>query len=163
MKNYFSKKSTGDRNNSRSGRKSFGSDKGRGFGQSAGNSDRVIMHSAVCNECNTDCQVPFKPNGRKPVLCNNCFRSEEGSAPRRGGDRSDRSERSETFDKPYRSTPRDCGNSDVVKQLKALNSKMDKLIELLSEFEDEDSETEDELELDEDNGVENNASDQNEE
>ena len=31
------------------------------------------MHDAVCAECNADCQVPFKPNGLKPVLCKECF------------------------------------------------------------------------------------------
>ena len=31
------------------------------------------MHDAVCAECDADCQVPFKPNGEKPVLCRECF------------------------------------------------------------------------------------------
>ncbi len=35
------------------------------------------MHDAVCAECGSPCQVPFKPRppeeGGKPVLCKACF------------------------------------------------------------------------------------------
>jgi CxxC-x17-CxxC domain-containing protein len=35
------------------------------------------MHDAVCAQCGTACQVPFKPRpveeGGKPVLCQACF------------------------------------------------------------------------------------------
>ena len=31
------------------------------------------MHKAVCAECGKECEVPFKPNGEKPVLCKECF------------------------------------------------------------------------------------------
>ena len=37
-----------------------------------------MMHKATCNECGQACEVPFKPNGRKPVFCSNCFKREEG-------------------------------------------------------------------------------------
>ena len=33
------------------------------------------MFDAVCEECGQPCQVPFQPNGNKPVYCNNCFQS----------------------------------------------------------------------------------------
>lgn len=49
--------------------------------------DRPSMHKATCNECGQSCEVPFKPNGRKPIFCSNCFRREEGPAPMRFGDR----------------------------------------------------------------------------
>lgn len=41
---------------------------------------------AICAECNTECEVPFKPTGDRPVYCKDCFskRKEGGSA---GGDR----------------------------------------------------------------------------
>jgi CxxC-x17-CxxC domain-containing protein len=48
--------------------------------------DEREMFDATCGECGNDCQVPFRPNGRKPVLCSNCFRKEEG-----GNDRGPRS------------------------------------------------------------------------
>jgi CxxC-x17-CxxC domain-containing protein len=31
------------------------------------------MHDAVCSECGTSCQVPFKPTDGKPVYCRECY------------------------------------------------------------------------------------------
>ena len=31
------------------------------------------MHKAVCAECKSDCEVPFKPSEGKPVYCRDCF------------------------------------------------------------------------------------------
>ncbi|MDD5561981.1 MAG: hypothetical protein PHT50_07665 [Candidatus Omnitrophica bacterium] len=28
---------------------------------------------AVCAECNTECEVPFRPTGDRPVYCKDCF------------------------------------------------------------------------------------------
>lgn len=33
------------------------------------------MHKAICAECGSKCEVPFKPTGDKPVLCSECFGS----------------------------------------------------------------------------------------
>lgn len=79
------------RNESRSGGKSFGKR----------DSGPVVMHRATCASCGNSCEVPFKPNGKKPVLCGDCFRKDDG-----GGERNERpsyrtSERS--FDRPERS------------------------------------------------------------
>ena len=42
------------------------------------------MHDAVCAECNSECQVPFKPRpveeGGKPVLCKECFMKSKDAA-----------------------------------------------------------------------------------
>lgn len=32
------------------------------------------MFTAICSECGAECQVPFKPNGEKPVFCSECFK-----------------------------------------------------------------------------------------
>ena len=32
------------------------------------------MHKATCAECNSSCEVPFKPTEGKPVYCRECFR-----------------------------------------------------------------------------------------
>lgn len=32
------------------------------------------MHDVVCSSCGAATQVPFKPNGMKPVYCRDCFR-----------------------------------------------------------------------------------------
>ncbi|MDO8662887.1 MAG: hypothetical protein Q7K98_06690 [Candidatus Omnitrophota bacterium] len=41
---------------------------------------------AICAECNTECEVPFKPTGDRPIYCKDCFskRKEGGSV---GGER----------------------------------------------------------------------------
>ena len=33
------------------------------------------MHDAVCAECNKECKVPFKPDGKRPIYCQDCFRN----------------------------------------------------------------------------------------
>lgn len=36
------------------------------------------LYDAECNKCHNRCQVPFRPNGKKPVFCSNCFVKDEG-------------------------------------------------------------------------------------
>ncbi len=43
---------------------------------------RSQMFATVCDDCGSECEVPFKPSGDKPVYCNNCFKSESRSKPR---------------------------------------------------------------------------------
>ena len=31
------------------------------------------MHKATCAECKQECEVPFKPDGTRPVYCRDCF------------------------------------------------------------------------------------------
>ncbi len=88
---------------------------GRGFDRGRG--DRGFekrMFSATCAECGDRCEVPFRPTGEKPVLCNNCFRG--------GDDRGARRER--RFDKPRREerAPRD---NRLDEQFEQLNAKLD--------------------------------------
>lgn len=101
---------------------------------------RPELHSAVCADCGNDCQVPFKPNGKKPVLCGNCFKKDGGpresrdSKPwERGNDRPSFGDR-----RPQRAPREDFrggsnGNDQVAAQLKAINEKLDALIAALSE------------------------------
>jgi CxxC-x17-CxxC domain-containing protein len=35
----------------------------------------VELFDAVCSKCGKACQVPFRPNGQKPVYCRACFGS----------------------------------------------------------------------------------------
>ena len=160
MKNFFKKSDSGSQGGGYKGGNSSGGYKGGnssggykggnssggygGGGNSGGGSwnrggggrdGQKTMHSATCASCNDDCKVPFKPNGRKPVLCSDCFEKESGG-PSRGGDRGGdrRNDRRGTFDKPaYRSTPRE-GNGEVMKQLKILNEKMDEILEALTDI-----------------------------
>ena len=37
------------------------------------------MHAATCAECQKPCEVPFRPNGERPVYCKDCFGEKRGS------------------------------------------------------------------------------------
>ena len=88
-----------------------------------------IMHKTICSNCGKECEVPFKPNGSKPVFCRECFQN----------NRSSDSTRSENF--PRRSNFEDRGNNQINKpvaepqyreQFEALNTKLDKILNLLA-------------------------------
>lgn len=136
MKNFY-------RNDGPRGRKpgnSFGNrgpwerrDNGRDEG-------RVVMHSATCNECGNDCEVPFKPNGRKPVLCSNCFKRDGG---RDGGFRSD--DRGNGFERKsygassfgekrsFAPAAAACKCKDYSEEIEMLNAKLDAILGILTE------------------------------
>ena len=104
-----------------SGRPGFdrGNSRGRfGGGRQGGNFDRnrnsqrPQMHDVTCTKCGNDCQVPFKPTGSKPVLCSDCFRQNDS---REGRSNSDSSNNSAQLDK--------------------INSKLDKILEVLESLE----------------------------
>ena len=86
----------------------------RGF-----NLDEKQMFQAVCATCGDSCEVPFKPNGRKPIYCRACFGGKEG-APQRN----DRFER--------KSAPEFRGGSDNSAELKAINAKLDLIMKALN-------------------------------
>ena len=60
----------------------FGGSKG-GFdrgGDRGGRDDRPVqLFTATCAECGKSCEVPFRPNGEKPVFCRECFADKRGN------------------------------------------------------------------------------------
>ena len=89
------------------------------------------MHKAVCSKCSKTCEVPFRPNGKKPIFCSDCFVKDD-SRPSRDtfAPRGNFHERS--FDKPRTSFVReDRGTDDLKKQIEGLNRKLDILISLV--------------------------------
>ena len=50
-------------------------------GYSGGGYDRAPreMFSATCASCGREAQVPFRPNGTKPVYCSDCFQQQRSS------------------------------------------------------------------------------------
>lgn len=47
---------------------------GYGGGYGGGRPQRQ-MYDAVCASCGVNTQVPFQPNGSKPVYCRDCYQS----------------------------------------------------------------------------------------
>lgn len=112
MKDY--KKTGGFKKKSFGVRPSYAS---KGFRPSYASRDAsapLEMHQAECNACHKMCEVPFKPNGKKPVYCRDCFRESEGSssAPARSASVS---------------APAESGYGDLKKQFSVLNTKLDRL------------------------------------
>ncbi len=98
------------------------------------------MFRTTCSNCGNECEVPFKPNGSKPVFCSNCFEKNGGGESNRfGGDR-DRAPRRPSFgenrsyDRPQnferpQNNDRPAQNND---QFASLNAKLDRIITLLT-------------------------------
>ena len=43
-------------------------------------SERHEMHSAICDKCGKDCEVPFRPTSGKPLYCDDCYKSKSREA-----------------------------------------------------------------------------------
>ena len=66
-----------------SNRGGYGGNRSQNFSRGGFNSrgsDRSVMYDAVCAKCGVDCQVPFRPNGRKDVFCSKCFETNGGES-----------------------------------------------------------------------------------
>lgn len=91
-------------------RKDFGDRGRRSFDR--GREERQ-MFSVVCDQCGADCEVPFKPQSSKPVLCSRCFEEKNGNGDRKGSG----------------GCNCDCGNLKA--DIEALNKKLDRIIDIL--------------------------------
>ena len=47
------------------------------------NSGPTEMHDATCAECGKTCEVPFKPDGSRPVYCSDCYQKHKPARPAR--------------------------------------------------------------------------------
>lgn len=50
-------------------------DYGGGYGGGGYDRPQRQMYDAICARCNVNTQVPFEPNGSKPVYCRDCFQA----------------------------------------------------------------------------------------
>lgn len=135
------------------GRGKFGGGKAGGGkfggGQDRGSRpfDKPELFSATCSTCGKACEVPFRPSPDKPVYCSACFgknalkegreeRGERGGRDdrRAGSDfkkeaRGQREER--TFKQDFAPIHKDNGHDELKKQILALESKVNRVLELL--------------------------------
>ena len=87
------------------------------------------MFPATCGKCGRSCEVPFKPTGDRPVLCNDCFKgSEHGNkfAPKSFG----RDNRDHSFSRNAGAPAQASGITKA--QFDALAAKVDKILSILS-------------------------------
>jgi CxxC-x17-CxxC domain-containing protein len=141
MKNDYAGKKKGGFGGKKFGGNSYGGkkfgDRKPSFRGGYGDQDEPReMHNAVCATCGTDCQVPFKPNGRKPVLCKNCFVRDEASVSSPFIKKS-YNDRNGFKDVPYARESREAasgnGNAALEKRLSMIEQKLDNLLDLLSD------------------------------
>jgi CxxC-x17-CxxC domain-containing protein len=84
-----------------------------GFGAHVSAARSAESHKTTCSQCHAMCEVPFKPNGKKPVYCRNCYKGKETTTSFTG--------------QPFTSTDSE-GSNDMKKQFSILNTKLDRLI-----------------------------------
>jgi len=84
------------------------------------------MFRATCAGCGKDCEVPFKPNGSRPIFCSWCFKKDGDEAPRRpSGD---------SF-KPSFPAPKPADNKAnelMLEQLRQVNAKLEAILKALT-------------------------------
>ena len=68
----------------RGGRPSFGGGGRPSFGGARESSGEKF--DAICASCGKKCQVPFHPNGKKPVYCSDCFGKQRREETPGGGE-----------------------------------------------------------------------------
>jgi CxxC-x17-CxxC domain-containing protein len=122
------------------GKRSYGGNKSSGAGPSNWKNGgmRKEGHQATCGDCSKSCTVPFKPNGKKPVLCSSCFRGNEGGfEKKRFGDKpsygrsNDRSSFNRSSDRP--SFNRQSSGPDLKREIDQVNRKLDQILALLND------------------------------
>ena len=102
------------------------------------------LHKATCAECNKTCEVPFRPNGKKPVYCKDCFGAKK--TPGGNANRFEKSEYTPRESAPYvredrrdreqshsQAAPvaRDSRVDELKAQVDALNTKLDRVLKAL--------------------------------
>jgi CxxC-x17-CxxC domain-containing protein len=114
------------------GRPSFGGRNDRGGDDRGAFRPRPDMHKATCANCNKTCEVPFRPNGEKPVYCNDCFGNSRGDSKPNFNDRGDRPNR-EAYTPKREGEHRDTRIDDLKREVATIQTKLDRLMELLKE------------------------------
>lgn len=71
--------------------------------------EEKTLYKAKCSECGNPCQVPFKPNGKKPVLCSHCYGKADSSHFENPGARRINESGKETFPAVCDSCGKTCG------------------------------------------------------
>ncbi|MFA5996038.1 MAG: CxxC-x17-CxxC domain-containing protein [Patescibacteria group bacterium] len=76
-----------------------------------------ILHEAVCAECHEACKVPFKPNGKKPILCHDCFKKSDSYDSRKPAQ----------YNKSFQHT------ESYKRDFEQINKKLDKILQVLEQ------------------------------
>jgi CxxC-x17-CxxC domain-containing protein len=64
------------------GRPSFGGKPSFGRGGAVSGRPQAQMYPATCAQCGNATEVPFRPDGKRPIYCRNCFGGKDAVASR---------------------------------------------------------------------------------
>lgn len=115
-----------------SSRPSFGGDRGNSRGRDSRSFDAPKeLFKTSCSKCRAICEVPFRPNGTKPVYCKDCFVRDDGYTPK------DSYARKDSYGKKPYATERPASRPQaptedprigaILKELQSLNVKLETL------------------------------------
>lgn len=88
-----------------------------------------VMHKTICSSCGKECEVPFKPNGSKPVFCRDCF---QNNRPMESTRTDNFPRRSNFEDRSNNQTPKPLEQPRYKQDFEILNTKLDKILNLLT-------------------------------
>lgn len=106
-----------------------GGSRGNGFRSGGGFQGRKEKFRATCATCGSSCEVPFKPNGRKPVLCSDCFQDDQGYDARPRHDKRPRHHHDDRAPKHHKQ------DSQTQEELVKIRRKLDYIIKILESVE----------------------------
>jgi CxxC-x17-CxxC domain-containing protein len=93
---------------------------------------------AICSNCGKKCQVPFRPDGEKPVYCKDCFdmpRKAMTGKKKFSANTTPRFSGSANFGSTALTASAAGGKSvaDLTRQIAAMNTKIDTMLKILTE------------------------------
>lgn len=131
--NYDGRSSFGD------GRKPAGRyETGRPSRDNRQSDDKPELFKTTCTTCGKPCEVPFRPDGIKPVLCRDCFAAKNAgdTAPRANNRLTPNEQVGRRPEPPYTPAPRTVSQNPaeyalLVKQLGVVETKVNQILELI--------------------------------
>jgi CxxC-x17-CxxC domain-containing protein len=105
-----------------------------------GGERKMELFATTCTTCGKSCEVPFRPDGSKPVLCRDCFAAKNaGGDNTRGNDRfasNDRPQRKpeRTFDSPRPDRAPSVSKEDhiaLARQVAMMETKISEILEIV--------------------------------
>lgn len=91
------------------------------------------MFSATCANCGNATEVPFRPDGSRPIYCRDCFAKQDGrgdAAPRRDAPRFERRDR----DAAPRAAAPDKRIDELMREVASLGHKLDALVKMVGQM-----------------------------
>ena len=107
--------------------------------RSARTGEAFQKFDAVCSNCGKKCQVPFRPDGKKPVYCKDCFGAPREALAGKAGKNKFAASPAARFGALTRADGGATGAAggksiaDLTRQIAAMNAKIDTMLKILTD------------------------------